>query len=677
MPDLLDLQHRHIRLKSSLPKDGEAEALYFLTMIKTEQLGRLFVMELECISNDHHIKLKDVLGKAMTIELDLPEASDDVRYFHGLVTEFSYLGHFEGFAHYKAILRPWPWFLSRKQDSRIFQEKTVPEIIEQVFKEINKFDDFKRRLNGTFRKRVYCVQYRETDFNFVSRLMEEEGIYYYFEHEKNKHVLVLSDDYSSHGPFPGYKDLLYFPAEPEYRRKEDHIWKWNFGEEVQSGKVVLDDFDFVKPSTELETRSAGSGGYAHSDKEVFDYPGLYTEVKDGEGYARVRMEEHGALQEQCQGEGNARGLAVGHLFNLGEEAAPDWRDEQNREYLITSATHVLRLEESTEQEDSYECRFTAIDAKIPFRPQRITPKPTVRGIQTAIVCGKKGEEIWTDKYGRVKVQFHWDRQGKKDENSSCWVRVAQLWAGKNWGAMFIPRMGQEVVVDFLEGDPDRPLIIGRVYNDELMPPYELPAEMTKSTIKSRSTKEGTPDNFNELRFEDKIGEEEIYFHAEKDFNRVVENNDTLKVGYDDKDKGDQTIGINHDRTTTIGNNDTLNVGYEGDKEAGDQTIKIYKDRTTTLETGSETVTIQKDRTTTLKTGNDTLKVKAGKRFVEAAQEIQLKVGSSKITMNPAEIKIEAAMITVKATGTLKLESPMSELKGTGILTLSGGLIKIN
>ncbi|MCH8036878.1 MAG: type VI secretion system tip protein VgrG [Proteobacteria bacterium] len=659
MPELLDLQRRHIRLKSPLGEGGR-DTLYFLTMVKTEKLGRLFVMDLDCISNDHHITLKDVLGKPMTIELDLPERSDEMRYFHGLVSEFSYLGHFEGFAHYKAKLMPWPWFLSRKQDSRIFQEMTVPEIIEQVFKEINGFNDFKRVLNRTYRTRVYTVQYRETDFNFVSRLMEEEGIYYYFEHESDKHVLVLSDDYSSHGPFPGYDELLYFPAETEFRRKDDHIWKWNICEGAQSGKIVLDDFDFVKPSADLETRSAGSGGYAQSDKEVFDYPGLYTEVADGEDYARIRMEEHGALQEQLQGEGNARGLAVGHLFNLNEEAAPDWRDEQNREYLITSATHILRLEESEEQEDSYECRFTAIDARVPFRPQRITPKPTVRGIQTAIVCGKEGEEIWTDKYGRIKVQFHWDRQGENDENSSCWIRVAQLWAGKNWGAMFIPRIGQEVVVDFLEGDPDRPLIIGRVYNDELMPPYELPAEMTKSTIKSRSTKGGTPDNFNELRFEDKIGEEEIYFHAEKDFNRVVENNDTLKVGYDDKDKGDQTIGINHDRTTTIGNDDTLNVGYEGDKEAGSQTVKIFKDRTTTLETG-----------------NDTLNVSAGKRYVEAAQEIQLVVGTSKIVMKPAEITIQAVKITIKADAQLSLQGSISELKGDATLTLKGGVIMIN
>ncbi len=668
------LEHRHIKLTSTPGKD----VLFFLRMVATEKLGRLFEMDVECISNDHEIKLQDVVGKTMTVEIELAEGSIKSRHFDGFVTKFSYLGHFEGFAHYKAKLRPWLWFLTQKQDSRIFQEMTVPEILEKVFKDINNFSEFESKLKGKYRKWEYCVQYRESDFNFVSRLMEQEGIYYYFKHDKDGHTLILSDDYSCHGPYPGLERLLYYPPEKEYRRTEDHIWDWQIEEEVQPGQVVLDDFDFTKPSTDLKATSALSGRrHPHSDIEVFDYPGLYTETGDGDNYARVRMAEHSAQYERLHGEGNARGLSVGYLFDLEALSAPDWRKEQDRQYLITAATHVLKLEEATAHEDSYVCRFEAIDSHVDFRPPRVTPKPTVPGPQTAIVCGKEGEEIWTDKYGRIKVQFHWDRQGKKDENTACWIRVAQLWAGKNWGAMFIPRIGQEVVVDFLEGDPDRPLIVGRVYNDELMPPYALPGEMTKSTIMSRSTKEGTAENFNELRFDDKIGEEEIYFHAEKDFNRVVENNDTLKVGFEDKDKGDQTRDINHDRTTTIGNNDTLDVGYKGDKEDGSQTVKIYKDRTTTLETGSETVTIQKDRTTTLKTGNDTLKVKAGKRLVEAAQEIQLKVGSSKIVIKPAEITIQSAKITIKADAQLSLQGSMSELKGSATLTLSGGIIKIN
>ena len=674
---MVTLENRQIRLTSP---PGE-EVLFFFKMVATERLGRLFEMELDCLSEDHHLKLQDLLGKTMTVELDLGTDSKKTRYFNGFVTKFSYQGHSEGFGHYKATLRPWLWFLSCKQDSRIFQDKTVPEILEEIFKDINGFNDFERKLTGTYRKWEYCVQYRETDFNFVSRLMEQEGIYYYFKHEANKHILVLSDDYSSHGPYPGYAKLKFFHPEETYRRQEDHIWDWNIIEEVQSGQVVLDDFDFIKPSAELKSTSAFSGQrHPHAKMEVFDYPGVYTETGDGDNYARVRIEEHNAQYEKLRGEGNARGLSVGHLFELEAPQAPNWRKEQNREYLITAATHTLLLEgELSEDEvaDSYSCRFEAMASKVPFRPPRVTPKPTVPGPQTAIVCGKSGEEIWTDKYGRIKVQFHWDRQGKKDENSSCWIRVAQIWAGNKWGGMFIPRIGQEVVVEFLEGDPDRPLITGRVYNNELMPPYDLPAEMTKSTIKSASTKGGAPENFNELRFEDKKGEEEIYLHAEKDFNRVVENNDTLKVGFEDKDKGDQTREINHDRTTTIGNNDTLDIGYGGDKEAGDQTIKIFKDRTTTLETGSETVTIQKDRTTTLKTGNDTLKVQAGKRLVEAAQEIQLKVGSSKIVIKPAEITIQSAKITIKADAQLSLQGSMSELKGSATLTLSGGIIKIN
>ena len=657
---MVELERRHIRLISPPGKT----ILFFFRMVATERLGHMFEMEVECLSNDHHIKLQDLLGKTMTIELDLETDSSKIRYFNGFVTAFSYLGHFEGFGHYKATLRPWLWFLSRKQDSRIFQGMKVPEIIEEIFKDINEFTDFDRKLTGTYRKWEYCVQYRETDFNFVSRLMEQEGIYYYFKHEKNKHILVLSDDYSSHGPYPDYAKLKYFHPEETYRREEDHIWDWTIIEEVQSGQVVLDDFNFTTPSAELKATSAFSGkNHPHAKIEVFDYPGIYTETTEGDNYARVRIEEHNAQYEKLRGEGNARGLSVGHLFELEAPQAPNWRKEQNREYLITAAKHTLLLEGEFSEDgvkDSYTCRFEAMDSKVPFRPPRVTPKPTVPGPQTAIVCGKSGEEIWTDEYGRIKAQFHWDRQGKKDENSSCWIRVAQIWAGNKFGGMFIPRIGQEVVVEFLEGDPDRPLITGRVYNDELMPPYALPVAMTKSTITSRSTKGGTDENYNELTFDDEKGEELVFLHAEKNFERIVENDDKLVVGFSKSDKGDQKIDINHDRSTTIGNNDSLKVGYGGDKDDGDQTVKIYKDRTTTLETG-----------------NDKLDVKKGKRYVKAAQEIKLEVGKSTIVMTPTAITIKATQITVKATGTLSLESPKTDLKGTGTLILSGGVIKIN
>ena len=641
---MVTLEHRHIRLTSPPGED----VLFFRRMIKTEQLGRMFEMEVECISNDHHIALKDVLGKPMTVEIDLAEG---IRYFHGFVSKFSYLGHFEGFAHYKATLRPWLWFLTRKQDSRIFQEKTVPDILEEVFKEINGFSEFERKLYGNYRTWEYCVQYRETDFNFVSRLMEQEGIYYYFKHEKDEHTVVLSDGYASHGPYPGFDKLLYYPPEEEYRRKEDHIWEWRIAEEVQSGRVVLDDFDFIKPSADLRTTSAISARqHPYADMEVFDYPGLYTETDDGDTYARVRMDEHNAQYERLHGEGNARGLAVGHLFDLEALSAPDWREEQNREYLITAATHVLRLEDSFEeggQKDSYVCRFEAIHSQVDFRPPRVTPKPIVPGPQTAFVVGKEGEEIWTDKYGRVKVHFHWDRYGSYDDQASCWIRVAQIWADKKWGGMFIPRIGQEVIVDFLEGDPDRPIITGRVYNNQAMPPYGLPDNQTISTIKTLSSKGGG--NFNELRFEDKKGEEQVFVHAAKNQDIRVKNDRFETIEHDRHlmVQNDKFEKVDHDRSEVVTNDHMEEIG-------NDRHLKVTSKQA--IEVGaSYSLTVTGDVIEVFKSGHseqttNDYYLKAMKVVIEGMTNLTLKVGGSYVVISPAGVDIQGPMVKINSGG---------------------------
>jgi len=540
-----------------------ADDLLFSRMNGFEALGRLYQYELELQSPKPDLALDDLLGIDLTVEFDLPNG--DTRFFHGYVTEFSQTGGRGAYTIYSAIVHPWLWFLTRTSDCRIFQDKTVPDIIKEVFRDLG-FTDFKDSLNADeYRKWEYCVQYRETDFNFVSRLMEQEGIYYFFEHEDGKHTLVMADAYGAHSLLPKYGEIPYYP--PSEVRGAEHIHDWHLSKSVRTGTCAIGAFHFVKPKAGLEVTSSIIRPHAKEDYEIFDYPGEYYERGEGDRYVGVRMEEIACDYERVRGESNARGIFPGGLFELTQFP----RDDQNREYLVVSAQHSLALgdyETSTAGGLKYGCSFEAIYSQDPFRTARTTPKPVVQGPQTAIVVGKKGEEIWTDEYGRIKVQFHWDRYGKNDENSSCWIRVSQSWAGGQWGGMSIPRMGQEVVVDFIEGDPDRPIVTGRVYNKDNMPPYDLPADKTKSTLKSRSTKGASADNFNEIRFEDKKGEEEVYIHAEKDHNTVIENNQTIKIGFDDKDPGDRIVEVNNDEEITIGRDRSKDVGRDKRETVG-------------------------------------------------------------------------------------------------------------
>jgi len=528
------------------------DVVLFHRMAATEELGRLYQFELDLLSKDPNIKFEDILGQNVTIRIRLPD--NKIRYCNGYVSRFCQGGSLGDFNAYIMTVVPWLWFLTRTADCRIFQEKTVPDIIKEVFRD-NGFSDFEEALSGTYRKWEYCVQYRETAFNFVSRLMEQEGIYYYFKHENNKNTLVLSDSVSSHETFPDYEKLRYFPLEKEFPREKDHIYDWSISKEVQPGGFALNDFDFKRPRANLHVKSTVKREHAQSMMEIFDYPGEYVQTNEGEIYARARIQELQVEYEQIQGHANARGICVGNLFKLTDHP----RTDQNREYLVVSATHEMESDayvsaSASGAKEIYSCNFTVIDSKQPFRPPRTTPKPMIQGPQTAVVVGRSGDEIHTDKYGRVKIQFHWDRYGKRDENSSCWVRVSHPWAGKNWGSVALPRIGQEVIVEFLEGDPDRPIITGRVYNNDNMPPYDLPANATQSGIKSRSSKGGNANNFNEIRFEDKKGEELVYIHAEKNETIVVENDQSIDVG----NNRDKKVGVN--QSETIGANKTINVG---------------------------------------------------------------------------------------------------------------------
>ncbi len=455
---------------------------------------------------------------------------------------------------------------------------------------------------------------------------------------------------------------------------------------MRTGGYALNDFDFEKPKADLKVQRANPLEHSQNSHEIYDYPGEYLTTGEGDPYVTSRIQELQADFELCRGDGSARGMVVGGLFQL--ELYPN--ETLNKEYLIVSTSLELRSDEYETTDtgaggEFFRTSISAIDSKTPYRSPRITPKPTVQGPQTAIVVGKKGEEIWTDKYGRIKVQFHWDRYGKLDEKSSCWVRVSQYWAGEKWGSIHIPRIGQEVIVEHLEGDPDRPIVTGRVYNADNMPPYGLPDNQTQSGIKSRSSKSGTPENFNELRFEDKKDEEQVYFHAEKDFDRVVENNDTLKVGFEKMDKGDQTIEIYNDRKMTIGNNETLEIGY-GIKDKGDQTIKVYNDRTTTVG-NNETLTVEKgnqsttvkmgDQSLEVKQGNQTIKISLGKTTHEAMQAIELKVGASSIKIEPAKITIKSPQIAIQGDAMVQVKGPMTQVSGDAMLTLKGGITMIN
>jgi type VI secretion system secreted protein VgrG len=660
---------RQISVTTPLGED----VLLFHRMTATEELGRMFRFDLDLLSRDPNIRFDKILGQNITIRLDLQGGGK--RYFNGVVSRFSQAGTWGNYHAYRATVHPWLWFLTRTADCRIFQSKTVPDIIKEVFR-AHGFTDLRDALGGvTYRTWDYCVQYRETDFNFVSRLMEQEGIYYFFQHDNGKHTLVLANAMTSHDPVPGYERITYYPPENEQHRREDHIFDWSLTQEVQPGIYALNDYDFKQPKANLQVKSSIARKHDWAGMEIYDYPGEYVTSAEGEAYVRTRVEELQADFERAHGQANARGLAAGYTFTL--HGYP--RADQNREYLVVSATHVLESDaydsaSGAGNNEVYSCSLAAMHTQEVFRPARLTPKPIVQGPQTAVVVGPAGEEIHTDKYGRVKVQFHWDRYGKADQNSSCWVRVSQLWAGTQWGGIHLPRIGQEVIISFLEGDPDQPIITGRVYNNDQMPPYSLPANATQSGIKSRSSKGGSPANFNEFRFEDRKGSEEIYLHGEKDWNIIIENNKTQSVGVNESlsvgNNRTKTVGV--DQSETIGKNKTIVVGANHTEAIGincAETIGVAKELTigglyqvTVGAAMNETVgaakAVEVGAAHTLLVGKDmSVQVaknsshKAKKITIEADDEITIKTGKALINMKKSgDITIQGKKITIKGSG---------------------------
>ena len=630
------------------------------TMSVTEELGRLFDIGLSVLSEKNDIDPNKLLGKSVTITLELGDRKK--RFFNGLVTSMGLEGASGRFFSYGVVLRPWLWMLSRRANTRIFQNKTVPEILEDIFQPYS--TDFEKKLTGSYAKVEYCVQYRETDFNFVSRLMEHEGIYYFFKHTEGRHTLVLADKATVHVPVAGFETFQFRPHATQ-AVGEQVISEWRFSQEIQSGKVSLTDYDFVSPSTSLLVSADQARSHDAAKFEIYDQPGDYLTKGAGERYAQLRIEEQQARHNQASGYGTLTAMATGSRFTLAEHP----RKDQNREHIVVSTRIHARNaghESGSQDTDGYTCQFAALDSREVFRPQRLTPKPVVAGPQTALVVGPSGEEIHTDKHGRIKVQFHWDRLGKKDADSSCWMRVSQPWAGKGWGMLSLPRIGQEVVVEFLEGDPDRPLVTGSVYNGENLTPYALPDYATVSTVKSRSSKTGNSANFNELRFEDKKGEEYVWFQAEKDHFHLVKNDVNQSIGRDElvtvvRNRSEKIGGQIHqsvekDVTQKIGGTVNLDVGTDIlIKTDGQHSLKAGKDVST--ESGT-TISLKASQDVHVKAGMNgafeagmNLHLKGGMNVVvEAGVTLTLKAGPSNVVIGPSGVSITGPMVLINSGG---------------------------
>jgi type VI secretion system secreted protein VgrG len=615
-------------------------ALLLTEMSGFEHLGRISEFHIQLKSKRPDIMGEQMLGQNVTIRLELV-GKHEGRYFNGYITRWSgvteIVDSMKGQNYtkaylYDAVVHPWLWFLTRQANSRIFQNKKVPEILKEVFTAHGGLAKFEDKTTRSYPRWTYCCQYRETDFNFVSRLMEQEGIYYYIKHENGLHTMVLADASSHHTPAPGFEQLRF---DLEDRPDMEAIHSWNAHSEIQPGKYVVDDFNPAKPRTAMLASAQKKREHKYPDFEFYDYPAEYDTAEDGRALAAVRLDELQAQYHTFSGSGSVRGFEVGRVFELQRHPIAAY----NAKHLIVSVSYVgtCNTDSSGGTAFSFDSHITAIPANQQYRPPRNTPKPLIQGPQTATVVGPSGEEIYTDPTGKmcsVKVQFRWDRYGRADENSSCWIRVATPWAGNGYGAMVIPRIGQEVVVQFEEGDPDSPLITGSVYNGVNKPPYELPAEKTRWGLKSRSSKGGGASNFNELRFEDKKGSEEVYLHAEKDHNLFIKNNRTetieaesrldVKADTMAKHGADVHVDVAGDDIRKIGGGIHLKVGHDWQAKVGS---KLAAD------VGQE------------------IHLKSGMTLIlESGAQISLKVGDNFIDINPGGVYIKGTKVMINSGG---------------------------
>ena len=597
-----------------------------------EAMSQLFSFELDLLSEvAPAIAFDKIVGKSVTISVT---HGGGTRYFNGIVSLFAQGANEGTLSHYRAEVVPAFWLLTRRAGCRIFQRMTVPDIITKVLNDAG-LSDVRIQVEGRLIRREFCVQYRETDFHFVSRLLEQYGFYYFFEHGNGRHTMVIANTPASYQPcVPGA--VMFQHTMPPAPAPSSVVHSWEPQQEIRPGKWSMTDYNFETPDVSLAVTA--NSAVPNPKLEIYDYPGEYFTKPEGEAVVKVRMEEEDTFRRRTKGASSCPQFIAGGTFTISGNSRPDL----DGSYVLTSVTHSATEPGYTPAGGAtrftYDNGFVCIPSAVPFRPARTTPRPVVQGSQTAEVVGPAAQEIHTDKFGRVKVQFHWDREGKRDENSSAWIRVSHPWAGQNWGTIVIPRIGQEVIVDFLEGDPDQPIITGRVYNAEQMPPYPLPAGAAVSGTRSNATKGGG--GFNELSLDDTKGKERITIHAERDLQTTVGHDRAIAVGAND------STSVGHNQTETVGSNQTITVG-------ADRTLMVSKD---------ETITVQ------------------GGRMDQVAKDDKLAVGKNLVITTGDSISITTgdASLTMKKDGTIVLKGKNISITGSGAVTVKAdGDVVIN
>jgi type VI secretion system secreted protein VgrG len=599
-----------------------------------EAISRLFSYQLELLSENDAIAAEDLVGTGVTWVVHGVDKAP--RYFNGMVSRMVAGGmSTRDLRAYRVEVVPQLWFLTRTANCKIYQNKSTMDIVKSVLSDFG-IRDVQNSTTGTYNPREYCVQYRETAFNFVSRLMEEEGIFYFFRHDNGKHTLVLADANRA------FQDCV----ENSVRFSDgslapNHVTSWQHQYEYRSGKWTATDYNFKTPSTSLLASTDTLLPLKSATRyEIFDYPGDYMNTADGRVEVKRRMEEEEACYDVVVGSSECCTFTPGGKFQLDGH---DITSEQGK-YVITSITHTATDTSygNTTQGSDYSNSFTCIPDSVAYRPPRITPKPIVQGPQTAVVVGPRGEEIFTDNYGRVKVQFFWDRLGKKDENSSCWVRVVHDWAGKGWGMISIPRIGQEVMVDFLEGDPDRPIITGRVYNADQMPPFPLPDSMVVSGIKSQTHKGA---GYNELSFDDTAGNEQITTHAQYDMNTTVEHNTATLVKNDDSTtvNGNRMEKVVQDKNVHVQGSLLSWVEKDMHQNVSGNLIELFQQHHAHVVTGESWH-------------------QANRVIIEGISEICLMVGNHCIKIDGQGVAVEGKMVNLNCGNKPSSSAPASGLK---------------
>lgn len=666
----------------------------------TEGLSQNFEIRARLASQDRNIELKKLIGQPVTITLQLTDAlaSSEERYFNGYVAAFTHLDNDGGLASYSVTIMPWLWMLSRRRDIRIFQEENTEAILSKVFQDYGHIASFEFRLSKATSNRSYCTQYKETDLAFAERLMQEDGLFFYFEHTKTGHKLIVTDTSIDAKPIDGPSPSLQY-SKGEAMDSLAVITSFQALRHLESDSVGLKTFDYKAP----HARRLSSGGTEANQGdvpsyEIYDYLGEhgFADSDRGEELTRFRTQALAAHSKIFAGTTTSRRLAPCRYFQLEDHYDHEDSKPEDRQFLLTTVSHGGSNNYQTgEGAATYTCSFTCIRKKIPYRPAFTIERPAIIGPQTAMVVGPDGEEIYTDSLGRVKVQFHWDRIGKRNQASSCWVRVGQPWAGRGFGMIQIPRIGDEVVVIFLDSNPDRPLIISRVYNAQSMPPWALPANATQSGILTRSSKGGNTGTANAIRFEDKLGEEEVWIHAEKDQRIEVENDESHTVG-NDRVKTvdhDETVQVNHDRTETVGNNETITVGVNRTEQVGgNETLSVGGNRTETISgmdnlvvdlTSTETVGLAK----ALTVGGAYTVTVAGAVNTAVGLASAEEVGLSKTTMvgrtytitagDRIELRTGKASIVLESNGNITINGTNVGIVGSDGVTVDGKTVDLN